>query len=522
VWKASAVQEAVVQSAANFAGALIFGGIMNTTRRGKCGKCVTLFYKKNVWMEKPQNEMCCAYCGKTGKTIKHYDSEEMHAKSRHFDFCCNNCAQKYNNFIAECEWDDLQQQYTTVHMDGGIPFCFTEFAFKSSMGLMCDYCGKYDWVDVAENTLMPKKYKHRTFCTTVGGKCIQAYLEYCAKIENNQEVDLHEKPHCLKGVIKGIPSHRREFYSDGDEEVEYENSKKLKNKLVWILKPGVCAMCGKASASRVEGWNNADVNTFCRNDNNCKNAYLAYFYSQRTNLTNGVPYIYYVNNGLNKQGVKKWAEPMIEKGIQLTCAQCGVTNESVIRNYGMHCKYRCRDFCMHTDCCKKYIEAYALEDFKGSGMGEIIVEYPSNESENVFCYMCGKKEGVQTSEAPRDWGRMNQFCSHGPCYNQYGEYKSSRYTNLTHGSPYVLSTNHFELHKHNFIRKVKTVEDGKQLTCAQCGRTSEDVVRNYGLPNKYEHRDFCKNKVCCKMYTSYADHKEYLETVKHLVKPLIL
>jgi hypothetical protein len=142
--------------------------------------------------------------------------------------------------------------------------------------------------------------------------------------------------------------------------------------------------------------------------------------------------------------------------------------------------------------------------------------------------MCGKEGARESLDTPDSWDDFDTFCpTNKPCIDRFANYIDSKNTDLTHGCPDIYSRDHFERHKRDVVEPIKGVgvvggEVTNPLTCSQCGKRHAKVVRNYGMYVKYRHKDFCMNNKCCKAYTDYVAHLEYLEKMKDLKKPYVL
>jgi hypothetical protein len=287
----------------------------------------------------------------------------------------------------------------------------------------------------------------------------------------------------------------------------------------WIFRSGACAMCGKSGVPlmvknitpMVDGM---DKYESCSDE--CESDFFSYLCSNRTNLERGVPHIYFASG----VGDGAWDDPPTEVGKPLTCAQCGRTGEWVVRNYGLpDSMLRRRDFCANRDCCASFVSSFmnALKmAAKRAG------NYPK-----LFCYMCGGTgDDVRRTSIPDCWGALDTFCRF--CYDKYQIYRQSKKTDLTYGSPYFLTTDHFQRCKYTLETKViKFIPDHeKPLMCNHCGQKGDGVVRHYEMPTKYSHTDFCKNAVCCKSYIDYRECEEmeqkYAKRKQQLVKPVVL
>src|SRR5438093_488977 len=131
------------------------------------------------------------------------------------------------------------------------------------------------------------------------------------------------------------------------------------------------------------------------------------------------------------------------------------------------------------------------------------------------CAFCACKENLRVHRAvPDRWGQY-VFCKDTDCSKKYDTFVYSNHLNLTNGIPYCYTSDAEE--EYGFkrksrpikiqkkTRKVKKSTLRKHLTCAYCGVSNENVIRNSSIKSRYVHLDFCKNGTCCPSYTKYVD-----------------
>jgi hypothetical protein len=135
----------------------------------------------------------------------------------------------------------------------------------------------------------------------------------------------------------------------------------------------------------------------------------------------------------------------------------------------------------------------------------------------MHCAWCGESDRAKLlhhSTTPERYGKYD-FCTLGNCFYKYGEHVYgfkgydpwTRYTRLEYGLPYCVTKQHPD-------QKSET-----PLRCAFCGQITSSVIENIFMGKGYNHKNFCRNNVCCASYCDYVDAKRNIpETIPFVYK----
>ena len=131
-----------------------------------------------------------------------------------------------------------------------------------------------------------------------------------------------------------------------------------------------------------------------------------------------------------------------------------------------------------------------------------------------WCGYCGSKENVEYHRSAPDQYGFRVFCKIGDCYTQYGVFVYSKGRNMTYGIPtcFMRERIYQKKYKTSIRRRLNKKGELQDLTCDYCGVTNSGVMTNVYLPQCYKDRNFCKNDVCCKEYTSF---KQNVKRIPH-------